>query len=225
MVLRKIILVVLCSSALITLAYPSERDISKGICAHTISQPTENLVCLGEAFHYGDGTSKDHNQALSLFSRAAEANSAKSFDYLGLYHAGGLAGLEPSCSKAIYFFEKGIKQGYAESKKNLAWMLATCPDANFRNGHRALQLARVSVQELGFEPATVGTLAAAYAEIGNFKKASSLQEVGIQMMKDKDFPKAAIDEAIVRALAFKAANPWRNTSFNDPDSFVQQQVK
>lgn len=225
MVVKKIILVLLCLSALMTSAYPSERNISKSICAHTISQPTENLVCLGEAFHYGHGTKKDHIEALSLFSRAAESNNAKSFDYLGLYHAGGLAGLEPSCSKAIHFFEKGIKQGYAESKKNLAWMLATCPSANFRNGHRALQLAIASVQELGFEPATIGTLAAAYAEIGNFKEALYLQEVGIQMMKDKGFPKTSIEEALVRAQAFKAANPWRGSSFNDPGSFVQQHSK
>jgi TPR repeat protein len=222
---RKILLAALCLSALTTTVHSSERDISKGICAHSISQQAENLVCLGEAFHYGYGTNKDHIEALSLFSRAAESNNAKSFDYLGLYHSGGLAGLEPSCPKAIHFFEKGIRGGYAESKKNLAWMLATCPNSNFRDGQRALELAKASVKELGFEPATVGTLAAAYAEIGNFKKASYLQEVGIQMMKDKDFPKAAIDEAIVRSQAFKAATPWRGPSFNDPGSFVQQHTK
>jgi TPR repeat protein len=225
MAIRKVMLGLFFLGMLQAFAYSKESDLSKRICAHTIFQQAENLVCLGEAFHYGDGTTKDHNQAFSLFSRAAEANSAKSFDYLGLYYAGGLAGLEPSCSKAINFFEKGMKGGYAESKKNLAWMLATCPTSNYRNGHRALQLAKESVQELGFEPATVGTLAAAYAEVGDFRQALLLQETGIQMMKDKEFPKAAIEEALVRALAFKALTPWRGSSFNDPRSFIRQNSK
>jgi TPR repeat protein len=225
MLVRKIILGIFCLSAVNVFAYSEERDLSTGICAPALLQQAENLVCLGEAFHFGYGTKKNHTEALSFFSRAAEVNSAKSFDYLGLYHAGGLAGLEPSCSKAIYFFEKGIKGGYAESKKNLAWMLATCPNSNFRDGQRAFQLAKASVQELGFEPATVGTLAAAYAEIGNFKEALRLQEIGIQMMKDKAFPEAAMGEAIVRAKAYKAATPWRGSSFNDPSNFVEQNSK
>jgi len=55
---------------------------------------------------------------------------------------------------------------------NLAWLLATCPDATVRNGPRAVQLAEHACQLSGYQ-ATVflGTLAAAQAEAGRFDDA------------------------------------------------------
>jgi protein O-mannosyl-transferase len=55
---------------------------------------------------------------------------------------------------------------------NLAWLLATCPEASLRDGQRAVELARkaerLSTRE---HPAILGTLAAAYAEAGHFSDA------------------------------------------------------
>ena len=55
---------------------------------------------------------------------------------------------------------------------NLAWLLATCPDAKVRDGARAVELAEHACQLTQFK-ATVflGTLAAAYAEAGRFNDA------------------------------------------------------
>jgi protein O-mannosyl-transferase len=55
---------------------------------------------------------------------------------------------------------------------SVAWMLATCPEASVRNGPRAVELALQATRLPGGEnPAVLGTLAAAYAEAGQFPEA------------------------------------------------------
>ncbi len=59
-----------------------------------------------------------------------------------------------------------------EALNNLAWLLATCPDAGVRNGTNAVQLAGQACRLTGEKKAgIVGTLAAAYAEAGRFSDA------------------------------------------------------
>lgn len=67
---------------------------------------------------------------------------------------------------------------------NLAWTLATSPDDGVRNGERAVELAKQAAELTNYEEAHIlSTLAAAYAEAGNFddakewsKKAGELDE-------------------------------------------------
>ncbi|MGA3284483.1 MAG: hypothetical protein ABSD57_08500 [Verrucomicrobiota bacterium] len=59
-----------------------------------------------------------------------------------------------------------------DAMNNLAWLLATCPDANVRDGTRAVQLAEHACELTGYKKTMyVGTLAAAYAEAGRFAEA------------------------------------------------------
>ena len=62
-----------------------------------------------------------------------------------------------------------IEPADMEAQNNLAWCLATCPQASLRNGDKAVQLAR-RANELagGKNPVILGTLAAAFAEAGRF---------------------------------------------------------
>jgi len=56
--------------------------------------------------------------------------------------------------------------------EQLAWLLATCPDAGFRNGARAVQLAQRADQlSNGSDPGIIRALAAAYGEVGRFDRA------------------------------------------------------
>ena len=70
---------------------------------------------------------------------------------------------------AVEQFEKSLElepenRAFAN---NLAWILATAPDVAFRNGARALELARmVNAGNEGNNPSTLRTLAAAYAQAG-----------------------------------------------------------
>ncbi|QDT54377.1 bacteriophage N4 receptor, outer membrane subunit [Caulifigura coniformis] len=55
---------------------------------------------------------------------------------------------------------------------NLAWMLATCPDAAFRDGPLAVRLATKACElSQGTVAHYVGTLGAAFAEVGEFDRA------------------------------------------------------
>ncbi len=55
---------------------------------------------------------------------------------------------------------------------NLAWTLATCPDASLRDGKAALNYALRACQVSNWQnAAAIDTLAAAYAETGDFDNA------------------------------------------------------
>jgi tetratricopeptide (TPR) repeat protein len=55
---------------------------------------------------------------------------------------------------------------------NLAWVLATCPDASVRDGKQAIEYANLACKLTNFQNGgDVDTLAAAYAETGDFDSA------------------------------------------------------
>jgi len=65
---------------------------------------------------------------------------------------------------------------------DLAWLLATCPEESLRDGRRAVELATRSCELTEWKGAgTLGTLAAAYAETGDFDKAVEWQEKAIKL--------------------------------------------
>jgi hypothetical protein len=60
---------------------------------------------------------------------------------------------------------------------NIAWLLATCPDAAFRNGPEAVRVATRACELTGYaKPLLIGTLAAAQAEARDFQAAISTAE-------------------------------------------------
>jgi Tfp pilus assembly protein PilF len=94
---------------------------------------------------------------------------------------------------------------------NFAWLQATCPDAKYRNGQKAVENASIACQSGGGQQwYCIGTLAAAYAESGDFEKAKALQASAIEMaatdksVKDKD--KAEMSS---RLELYKQGKPYR----------------
>ena len=77
-------------------------------------------------------------------------------------------------AKALPHFEAllQINANDIETQNNLAWILATCPDASLRDGKRAVALARSADRLSGGNRASIlNTLAAAYAEAGQYPEA------------------------------------------------------
>ena len=120
-------------------------------------------------------------------------------------------------AEAIAFFEKAIKLEPSDDGilNNLAWVLATSPDAKLRNGRRAIQLATEACKLTEYKlPHVLSTLAAAYAETGDFDnavkwstKASEIAEKEKETSKEGD---KETREALKKELQnYKAKKPTR----------------
>ena len=73
----------------------------------------------------------------------------------------------------------------AEAQKNMAWIMATSPDPQIRNGAKAVELAeRANQLTDSRNPIMLVTLAAAYAETGRFSDALNTAERALQLADD-----------------------------------------
>jgi protein O-mannosyl-transferase len=113
--------------------------------------------------------------------------------------------------EAVICYEQALKlkPNWAEAMKNLAWILATDPRAEVRNGVEAVRLAeRACELDGGKDPRLLATLAAAYAEAGKFAEAVATGE------KARALATAAGQNELVTELgaeveAYRKQMPWR----------------
>ncbi len=102
-----------------------------------------------------------------------------------------------------------IDPNHPEVLNNLAWLLATCPDATFRDGPEAVRLARRACELTRFRrPILVGTLAAAYAAAGRFDDARETARNAIQLAEASgQQPLAERNRELLKL--YKAGKPFR----------------
>ena len=95
---------------------------------------------------------------------------------------------------------------HAGVHNSAAWVLATAPTASVRNGARAIEVARKAAELTSWKDGNIlDTLAAAYAEAGNFPEAVSWQEKAIQF---PDFMKDQGDGARARLELYRKRQPF-----------------
>ena len=91
------------------------------------------------------------------------------------------------------------------SLNNLAWVLATSPNDALRNGQRALEHARKACELTQYEaPHILSTLAASYAELGQFEEAIKWSAKAVAMDAD--------EAQLANELeSYQAGKPWRES--------------
>ncbi|HEY2156315.1 MAG TPA: tetratricopeptide repeat protein, partial [Isosphaeraceae bacterium] len=124
---------------------------------------------------------KDWDRALADYDRAIELDSKNAVAYL---HRGMTRRTLKDYAGAMADYEQSLKISprLAVAHNNIAWLLATCPEASFRDGKRAVAVATHACELDGWKnPNHLDTLAAAYAEAGDFSKAAEWQARAIAM--------------------------------------------
>ena len=92
--------------------------------------------------------------------------------------------------------------------EGLAWILATAPDANVRDGRMAVELARHAAELAGNAPNVLDTLAAAYAEDGRFTDAVATDERALALARNEH--RADLVEQIeFRLQVYREKKPYR----------------
>jgi tetratricopeptide (TPR) repeat protein len=109
--------------------------------------------------------------------------------------------------EAIADYEKSYKANPKDSGllNNFAWVLATTPDEKLRDGKRALEMAKEACELTQYKlPHILSTLAAAYAETGDFENARKWSAKAVEIgMKGQD------DELKKELESYQQNKPWR----------------
>ena len=110
-------------------------------------------------------------------------------------------------AKAIADYQVPIKSGSVlpAAYRELAWVRATCPEAKFRDGKQAVELAKQALERKpDGDVATYLVLAAAHAEAGDFVAAVEFQEKVKPYYRGIMLPKS-VDEVLAQYKAKKGA--------------------
>jgi tetratricopeptide (TPR) repeat protein len=90
---------------------------------------------------------------------------------------------------------------------SLAWFLATCPDSESRNATKAIEAAEKACELSQWKSwGYVDTLAAAYAEAGDFDQAIKYQELALKMAPAES---EKVQGAKQRLELYKQRKPFR----------------
>jgi cytochrome c-type biogenesis protein CcmH/NrfG len=113
-------------------------------------------------------------------------------------------------SEAIGHYREAIRlqPDSVEALNNLAWILAASPEAKFRNGAEAVDLATRACELTKYQnPITLTTVAAAYGEAGKFGEGISFAEQAQALTAGRNGPVAARLKAMLQA--FHAGQAYR----------------
>ena len=104
----------------------------------------------------------------------------------------------------------GLRSDWPPVMNNLAWILATHPAMEVRDGAEAVRLAERACQLTGHTNIWfLGTLAAAWAEQGDYTKASTTAEAVLKMATTLGQP-TLIEKAKNRAELYRSGRPLRD---------------
>jgi tetratricopeptide (TPR) repeat protein len=151
---------------------------------------------------------KDYDRAIKDYNEAIRLDPK----YVAAFRNRGLAyRLKKDYDRAIKDYDEAIRLDpkFASAFNSRAWLLATCPDASYRDGKKAVDLAKKAIELAGKDADSYyhGTLAAAYAEVGQFDKAVAEQR---KALEDKSLDSEDRAKMEQRLKLYREEKPYRD---------------
>lgn len=113
-------------------------------------------------------------------------------------------------ARAVADYDASLRIGgkfSAPILNDFAWILATAPDPGIRDGKRAVELAESACEQSEYKyPAALDTLAAAYAEAGNFPKAVEMEQ---RALEGDTYTGTRREGALARLELYRQGKPYR----------------
>jgi tetratricopeptide (TPR) repeat protein len=150
---------------------------------------------------------KDYDKAIAEFSALLEGNPRYFF---ALYNRSEAYLRSKQFAKAKADIQAAlVNEGKVPGlHMNLARVLATAPDSKLRDGKKAVESAKKAVDMIKYRDGRfLDTLAAAYAEVGEFDKAVETQQ---KALDDPEFMKDDGDGARKRLALYRDKKPFRD---------------
>jgi tetratricopeptide (TPR) repeat protein len=160
-------------------------------------------------------------EALADFKEAIEIdpNNANSYLYRARVYL-----VENKAEEALLDFEEALRRspGLTGAENDYAWTLATNPNDKVRDGRKAIKYAKDACHATEYKHApTVDTLAAAYAEAGEWDEAVKWQEEAAKLA-EKSHPKD-VKGMNERLMLYKEKRPYRENPREEMERLKKEQ--
>ncbi len=150
---------------------------------------------------------KDYDAAIAAFTESIRLAPAYAFPYAN--RAAAYAAKQ-DYGRAVEDYNKAIRlnPNAAVPFNNLAWIQATCPVEKFRDGKAAIENAKKACELTVWKSgSTLDTLAAAYAEAGQFDEAVKWEKKAIE---DKEADKESGKNMRSHLQLYEQKKPYRD---------------
>ena len=202
--------------ALLLLSAVYEQEEKYGDAARLLEQllefnPANTQLRMQLAMNYSMGDF--HDAAIDEFSKVIRQDPK---NWLAKYSRADTYLNVGKHKEAIADYEAAleINREYDNLLNNLAWVLSTSPVDDVRDGKRAVELALKACEVSNYEkPHILSTLAAAYAESGDFKNAVKWANKAVEIGRED------IQEQLEHELkSYSKKKPWRENKGDDAES-------
>jgi tetratricopeptide (TPR) repeat protein len=150
---------------------------------------------------------KDYDAAIKDFDAAIRLNPSYQNAF---YDRGRTWVFKKEYDKAISDYDEAIRLDpkHADAWTAKAWILATCPNAKFRDGKKAIGLATKACELSNWKDMNcIENLAAAYAEAGDFEQALKWEQ---KSLDDPEYAKESGESARKYLNLYKQKKPYRD---------------
>jgi tetratricopeptide (TPR) repeat protein len=149
----------------------------------------------------------EYDEAIADYDKAIRLDSQDGFCYV---KRGLIRHLKKDFDRASADYQEAVRIEPKLSSAYLAraYLWATCPDPKYRNGKKAVESATMACELTDWmRPVNLDTLAASYAELGDFNSAVKWQSKAIDLLSD-DKKK---EEYHTRLKLYQDKKPYRET--------------